>query len=291
MSKKKYNFFTLLRDFNEQYHTTYRISNIDEAFLIYDNQSKIFSGVSYVTTSSFDIERDNIRDFTKKYITNTLPGSVASCIRNFVQNKEASNTKVEIKILPPNKIKYAYLDTNNYTVTGNLGSSCMRVKDMQKALNFYVKNDVRVVVVINSNNKIYARALLWNNVKSTKLKKPFTYLDRVYANSDTLLPLFYDLAKENNWKRYPSTTVNSMNKNYYIKDMNIASMCHLPFMDTFRYLYPESGLFTSALGLNINKNSDNCVTLDIHTNGGYYQSLDPNSVREALTNTYISKKD
>jgi len=199
--------------------------------------------------------------------------------------------KLKIEIWPPSKIRYAYLQNNYFSGAGNLGKSCMRLKSMQKALNFYIKNNIRIVVIVDNDNKIHARALLWDNVKSVKLKKPFTYLDRVYANSDMLLSLFYDLAEENNWKRYPTTTVNEMNKNYYKKDINVVGMCHLPFMDTFRYLYPKDNLLASSSGLGINEKSDFHTSLNEHTNHGYYPDLDPDRVREVFTNSPISKKD
>jgi len=69
----------------------------------------------------------------------------------------------------------------------------MRGKDMQKSLNFYVKNKVKIVVVIDGNNKVHARALLWDNVKTIRSKDVFTYLDRVYANSELNVSLFYEL--------------------------------------------------------------------------------------------------
>ncbi|GAF74896.1 unnamed protein product, partial [marine sediment metagenome] len=256
MSKKKYDFFILLQDFNKQYDSKYKISSdIEHADLIYNKQCDTFGRILYETTHSFDKERMTIKDFVYRYITHTLSNSIASCIRDFIRAKEMKDEKLEIKILPSSKIRYAYLETNYFAVTGNLGRSCMRVKDMQKALNFYVKNNVRVVVVTDSNNKIHARALLWDNVKSTKLKKPFVYLDRIYANSDAILSLFHDLAKENDWKRYYSTTVNKMDKNYYIENMDIKGMYHLPYMDTFRHLYPKDNLLTSGTGKGLNKNS------------------------------------
>ncbi|GAG53771.1 unnamed protein product [marine sediment metagenome] len=191
-------------------------------------------------------------------------------------NKEKENESLtcKIKILPPSKIRYAYLQSSYFAKNvGNLGKSCMRHKEMQRALNFYVKNNVKIVVVIDNNNKIHARALLWDNVRSTNLKKPFTYLDRVYTRSDAFLPLFYNLAEESKWKRYPTTAVNAMNENYYKEDINAIGMCHLPFMDTFRYLYLKDNLLTSGTGLNINKNPISYTTLNQHTNCGYYPSL------------------
>jgi len=209
--------------------------------------------------------------------------------------KEEDSLNLKIVILPPNKIRYAYLEDNYFAPNvGNLGQSCMRHKEMQKALNFYVKNNIRIVVVIDDNRKIHARALLWDNVRSTKLKNPFTYLDRIYANSDKLLPLFHDLTAANKWKRYPTTSVDNMDRYYYREDINAIDMCHLPYNDTFRYLHLKNNLLTSGTGsaivelLNIQCSP---VTLSVHNNRAYYPQLDPDRVREAISGNYISKKD
>ena len=54
-------------------------------------------------------------------------------------------TKIDkIEVWPSNKIPYAYLQSNYYRKQGTLGNSCMRNKDMQKSLNFYVKNNVKI---------------------------------------------------------------------------------------------------------------------------------------------------
>ena len=202
---------------------------------------------------------------------------------------------LKIVNLPSNKIRYAYLQDNYFAPNaGNLGKSCMRLKEMQKALNFYVKNNVRIVVVIDDNRKIHARALLWDNVKSTRLKNPFTYLDRIYARSDELLSVFHDLATTNKWKRYPNTSVNNMDSSYYKKDIDAVGMCHLPYNDTFRYLYLKKNLLTSGMGstiMNLFNISDSPVKLSVHDNRAYYPQLDPNRVREAISGNYISKKD
>ena len=214
---------------------------------------------------------------------------------NTISQKEKDSLNLKIVILPPNKIRYAYLESNYFAPNvGNLGASCMRKKEMQKALNFYVKNNVRIVVVIDGNKKIHARALLWDNVSSTKLKNSFTYLDRIYARSDELLSLFHDLATANKWKRYHTTSVNNMDTSYYKEDIDAIGMCHLPYNDTFRYLHLKNSLLTSGTGsaiVGLFNLSDSYTTLSVHNNRAYYPQLDPDRVREALTNNYISKKD
>jgi len=53
----------------------------------------------------------------------------------------------KIQIWPSNKIPYAYYQKNYSRNCGPLGSSCMRYKEFQKAMQFYVKNNVKIAVV------------------------------------------------------------------------------------------------------------------------------------------------
>ena len=210
---------------------------------------------------------------------------------------EEQDLSIKIEIWPPSKIRYAYLGTNHFSGGGDLGKSCMRHKTSQKSLNFYIKNNVKIVVVIDGKNKIHARALLWGDVKSTKLKSPFTYLDRVYANSGSLVSLFYVLAKENNWKQYEGTSAGHAANGLYKDNLDIVGMCHMPWVDTFKYLYYKDSLAISSSSVKFIEHiehSDYCVTLN-HVEGTvggvYIPALDPNRVQEAITNDYISKKD
>jgi hypothetical protein len=289
MAQKNYNFNEILKEFNKIYSRGYVLpSEVGCVTIVHDLETGVFH-VTYLEKGGIIKQKKSLHNFISRHISGDI------CWSNFDKimfDKEDKKLKLKIEIWPPNKIRYAYLYFNYFADgVGNLGKSCMRNKSMQKALNFYVKNNVSIVVVIDDKNKIHARALLWDNVKSTKLKTPFTYLDRVYAKTDTLCSLFYDLAEENKWKRYPSTTVNQMNKSYYKKDIIVAGMCHLPYNDTFRYLYPKDNLLASSTGLKINKSSHLYTTLQEHTNCGYYPELDPDRTQEAITGAYISKKD
>lgn len=287
--QKKYDFKEVLKEYNEKYKFKYKLPS--EAFnvvITHVIETNDFC-VTY-TNKSASIKNTKPLDYFVNYFISHSISWMG--IKEIILHKEDKELNLKIGIWPSSKIRYAYLYNNYYAKNvGNLGCSCMRAAEMQKALNFYIKNKIRIVVVIDNNNKIHARALLWDNVKSTKLKMPFTYLDRVYARSSSLLPLFHDLAEENKWKRYLSTTVNEMSKNYYKEDMNIIGMCHLPFMDTFRYLYPKDNLLTSNSSLVISENSGLATVLNIHNNRGYYPDLDPDRTKEVLTDKYISKKD
>lgn len=295
MAYKKYNFTEILKDYYKEYNTHLKLSeSVSKAVIIcYPGDGVFKVSYEYTIHGSRDssTHKKDMLDFIYWNVSPNTSGVVGR-IKDIIREKGEGSLGLRIEVWSPSKIRYAYLQDNYYASgVGNLGKSCMRLKEMQKALNFYVVNKVKIVVVVDSDNKIHARALLWDSVRSKKLKTPFTYLDRVYARSDGLLPLFYDLAKENKWKRYPSTNVGCMDQNYYKEGIDVKGMCHLPFMDTFRYLYLEDNLVAASTKLGINKNSDSYTTLNEHTNRGYYPSLDPDRVREAISNNYISKKD
>lgn len=290
MPNKKYAFIKLLKEYNKK-HGCHHIlsSNISKATVLHSIPASEFA-VTYTYDGSK--RHHSLTDFVYYYVTPSLD---VSSIISFILDKEEFTLNLRIEILPSNKIRYAYLTTNYYAPNvGNLGRSCMRSREMQKALNFYVKNKTRIVVVVDDNNKIHARALLWDDVRSTKLKNPFTYLDRVYARSDIFLCLFHDLATTNNWKQYLSTSVDKMNKNYYKEGIDTIGMCHLPYNDTFRYLFLEKKLLTSSASLSMIEylnRPGSYITLSVHDNHAYYPQLDSDRVREALNDKYISKKD
>jgi len=287
MAIKKYSLVKMLLEYNEEYGTDCELSShIVDATIIYHIEK------SYFEYSPFPpyTHKLSFPDFLFENV-NRLP---VSKFLHFVQRRHGRSIKSKIEIWPSSKIRYAYLQTNYFSGGGQLGKSCMRDKNMQKSLNFYVKNKVKIVVVIDGNNKVHARALLWDNVKTTRSKDVFTYLDRVYANSELIVSLFYELAKENGWKYYKSTSAGEGSSHYYKDDINITGICYLPYTDTFRRLYYTSKpviISGGPLGKAYDVSGLTYLTLTNTTNGGYFPALDPNRVKEALTGNTISKKD
>jgi len=197
------------------------------------------------------------------------------------------NTDDEVIIWPPNKIPYAYLDVNYWQGSGSIGNSCMRHKENQKALNFYTKNNVRIAVIITKDNKVKARALLWENVLRPDRVKPVTYLDRVYYSLGAHVSSYDKFVIDNKFLSYTKCSTP-----LYITDIDLKDISYLPYADTFRTLYFKDKILTTdefkPKGI---KHPDYKVRLSQAGNNGYFRELDPNAVREALTGSYISKKD
>jgi hypothetical protein len=199
-----------------------------------------------------------------------------------------------LKIWPSSKIHYAYLDNNYVYRNGSLGNSCMRHKANQRSLNFYVKNKVKIVVAVDDKNKIYGRALLWQDIHKIGIKKTYTYLDRRYLVSSHLDTYFRTLAAENNWIYYEGDCAGSADKFWYITNINLEGVCHLPYTDTFLHLYYKDRVITSGSSYSrfgIIKNPRDYVRLTVTNNGGYFPQLDPNKITEAFTGLFQSKKD
>lgn len=117
-------------------------------------------------------------------------------IEDFV-NKWKSSYKVEgekFEIRTGNGIVEAYDTTNYHGEEGYnpLWNSCMNDRTDLVEFYLYVK-DLEMVVLLDSENKIMGRALLWTDTEGRKL------LDRVYYSYDKDYYKFINLAKENGW--------------------------------------------------------------------------------------------
>lgn len=199
-------------------------------------------------------------------------------------NKLSGNDdkKEEIIIWSPNKIHYAYLETNYYKGDcGPLGHSCMRQKEMQKALNFYAQNNVNIAVVVSNNNKIKARALFWNEV--IKDSKTIPYLDRVYYSEEKYIQLYKEFADKYKYLNFVEYDKGIPLK---VENLDLKNITHLPYADTFRYLDKDNKVI-----YNNSNAAPNLIALMSTRDYGYFHELDPNCVQEVFTGSYISKKD
>ena len=193
----------------------------------------------------------------------------------------------EVIIWPSNKIHYAYLDSNYWQTCGSIGNSCMRRRENQRALNFYIKNNVKVAVIVTKENKVKARALLWENVMRRDRVKPITYLDRVYYSLGGQQTLYDNFITKNKFYWYGQNS-----EQLYIPDINLKDISYLPYADTFRTLYfKDKVLATDEFVPPCIEHGSYRVRLSQAGNNGYVRELDPNAVREAITGEYISKKE
>lgn len=285
---KKYDFNEILKEFNEKYCRSYNPpSELCNILVTHIVETNAFY-VTYSGNLSKKSDRKSLNNFLHYHVS---PGIHWDSFKGIMLSKEEKESNVQIKIWPPSKIRYAYLYTNYAAKdVGILGKSCMRGKDMQKSLDFYVKNNVRIVVAVDSRNKIHARALLWGGIKHTRTKEIYTYLDRIYSMSDTVRPLFHKLAGENKWEQYEGVSAGNAKSGWYKDNLDIVGVCYFPYADTFRYLYYKDNLVSSGSMSKQVKHKD-FASLTTTSNRGYIPGLDPNRVKEVITGRFVSKKD
>lgn len=176
-----------------------------------------------------------------------------------------NQNKIKYDVVTGEKIRYWYY-CNNYSSSseGTIGRSCMSYESTQVFLDLYTNNpDVcSLVVMIDSNDKLLARALLWKDMKGVY------HLDRIYYtqywNCLKMTEWIQDWA-ENNKHKLVDNTLNIAVKlskwkfNYY------------PYLDTVRYLnYNKGLLFSSTEHKDSNSEKSPVLTLN-STTGGYSQ--------------------
>ena len=289
MDKLEVNLIDELEQYNKKNNTTHSCLNkVVKAKLILDFEYNT-QAVDYLIGGNAYIDH-YFGDFSRHYITPSLNSLKRTEFINYLILKYAKTDNLILEVWPSDKIRYAYLHTNYYKGAGTLGSSCMRKKEMQKALNFYIQNGVEIVVLHNKQNKIYARALLWHEVNRVDVKKTYSLLDRIYYISSKHVPRYYELAEKNNWLIRDNLL--DVQRKIYKTNINVVGITHLPYADTMRKLYFKDGVICheSCHPPNL-KHRSGVVFLSTTNNKGYCRNIDPNAVREALTGNWISKKD
>ena len=254
MNRKKSS-YTFINDnldgFTIQYTEAYRV--LDYLEEIYSN-NRGFDAQKYMelmSTPSPDTDFWNNKNrvdirigrFVRRFLGNEFSDSE---IEDFVNNwKSLKNDNSKFEFRSGDDLVDAY-NSSNYDLDGGynpLFNSCMNDRD--DLVDFYLHvPDLEIVILLNSDNQIIGRALLWTDVDGRKL------LDRVYYMRDSDYFKFIDLAKENGWfykKRNISggsswilnnTEHKIKTKIKYPKEV----ISHLfPYVDSFYYLDDKNG--------------------------------------------------
>lgn len=260
------------------------------------NSYNLWMYVTYKLKRGGVINRLGIKAFLNDYTSEKY----ADCnlkpseFNNYVFNSSALN-KLTLDIYDEKHIKRAYLNTNYAMGGGTLGSSCMRHKDMQKSLNFYERACCKIIILQDSHNKIYGRALLWENVRVNGKKDTIFYMDRIYTVSSKYNHRFYDMAETNKWKFCDSQSFAGCRTNdMYIININLKGITHLPYADSFKYLWfneEGGGILTAGCQPPEIKNPGFSTALLHVQDRGYCRALDPDSVQEKFSGFWVSKKD
>jgi len=119
-------------------------------------------------------------------------------IEEFVNAYKASSSDndLQFKLVKGSDISKYYSSSKYFRESGTLGSSCMS-GESKSTFNLYTdnKNKVQLLILVDSNDNIHGRSLVWKMKESPCDAKYF--MDRVYTNRDSDIIRFTNFAKEN----------------------------------------------------------------------------------------------
>ena len=213
----------------------------------------------YINTDIWDKYRASSR--VGRFINRVLPGKSEKEIEDFVNIVKLKRTQRfdNFKIVKGDDLLKYYSEHNYSTEKGksnNLFNSCMRYDRCQDYLQFYIDNNVEMVVLMSDEekDKILGRALLW------KLDKPEgrMFMDRIYYINDYDVENFKEYAKSNKWlyKRSQNRESNELicdsitgecNRMTLVVE-NIKRSKYFAYLDTLSFYFSEEKTLTNNDG-------------------------------------------
>ncbi len=168
----------------------------------------------------------------------------------------------KLKIVSGDEILKYYLEDNYHSVNGNkvgtLWNSCMRQRERNKFMKIYATNpSVKMLVFFSDDDKVRARALLWEEVNNHKEEdKKIKFMDRIYYIYDHDVNFFKDWAKENGyitkWEQSAKTEMmfdtgegRPVNMSLYV-NLDTKGIFQFPYFDTFKYYNEYKNRFSNS---------------------------------------------
>ena len=112
-----------------------------------------------------------------------------------------------------------------------------------------------MLVYFSEDDKVRARALLWQNVKEYNSDTVHKVMDRIYYVYDHDVQFFKDWALENGYlykweqnaksERYLNIDGQPVRKDLYV-DLEIHNLPYAPYLDTFKYYNVYKGRFSNT---------------------------------------------
>jgi hypothetical protein len=202
--------------------------------------------------------------FIKKFLTENAFqefGLKDSDVERFVNSYKSyfNYDPTKLQIVEGEDVRKYYLEDNYFRPDGyrygTLWNSCMRQSERNKFMNFYVMNDVKMLVLFSDDNKVRARALLWEGVKEFDSDKTYKFMDRIYTVYDHDVDIFKKWAKENGyltkWEQNAKTELyvdvdgNPERKHLYLV-LDKHNLSWYPYLDTFKYYDIFKGRFSNS---------------------------------------------
>lgn len=259
-------------------------------------------GVDYGDPFTFRRFRIKVgRIITKIFTTNTIKrfNITDKDIEDFTNLHKAfyEKEKTHFIIVTGEDIKKYYDEQNYYATsafgrTGTLWNSCMRHSDRLKFLELYIVNNTKLLVLVNSEDKVKGRALLWDNVineGTDDLGTDIKIMDRIYYTDDHIVNVFKNWAFENGYM--PKMDQSSRSERYIILPNRGVAQTKLlikldksdlefyPYLDTFKFFNVSKGILR-----NYEKVEHDYVL--VQTNGGLEPPPLEDRVSEEINDSY-----
>lgn len=187
-------------------------------------------------------------------------------------------TKFTFKQVSGSEIRDWYHYSCISELRGSLANSCMKYDHCQDYFRIYTQNveKISMLLMVNSNNKLMGRALLWT-FEDVKV------MDRIYTiDDDELVYHFKHWAQENGYLYKPLQRWNNsldfvengqqVKKRFSIK-LKFSRFSKYPYLDTFKFLDSRNGILT-------NHKTENTDMVLIQADGGWSEA-------DILTEDYI----
>ncbi len=299
----------------------YKFNNIDITFdkndtILFSAGSKVDSIPDYIGTSG---------SFNKGYNNSSIKvGRFFKMLLTEISEKKPLDKEIEeivnlykgwidshfkkIQEVKGELIRTYYYRDSYAKEMGTLGSSCMKYETCQEYLDLYVEEEkISLLVILNEDGKIAARALLWI------LDDGIKFLDRIYTIDASDETIFKQYAIKNNWlykDKQSYTNVDNIYKNHTKHDKDLTFTCkkiysYYPYMDTLKFLDTKQKTLNSSIStiddaITLTSDSGNAIVYskyyDIYIKEGDSVHSDvyghlPYSKAKMLSNKYYPKDE
>lgn len=220
---------------NDRFKSDYKIvhlisTNLEKDFSVLhaDNIKKSALGVDLENSSIKTTEIKFGRFLTKVLKILDKNANCSKDIETFVNLYKAHNLFNRnvldyFRVVEGDEIKKWYNQSTYEKGCGTLNNSCMRYDKCADFFDIYINNNVKLLILVNNENKLVGRSLLWETNKGK-------YMDRVYS-SDHIQNVFNKWAENNKY----DISYNKGNDNFTTK-VKVNFNKKFPYLDSFRYM-------------------------------------------------------
>ena len=231
------NFISVAHDKTKiSYLTTDRIAKIEDPSLYWSSSRRFaVKPGGFISKLFKDIPAREVEKFSNLY------------------RAQANKVQFTLKVIEGGEILKYYHYSSYASDRGTLGASCMKHDNCQDYLGVYTdnRNKVKMLVMLNSDDKLMGRALLWD-FDTNKI------MDRIYTISDEEFAFQFKKWATDNGYLYKSeqnwyNTLQFENFSTPKQELKLAikldnsDFRRYPYVDTFKFFNQEEGLFLNYM--------------------------------------------